>query len=124
MKENVLVVNGVEYVPKDSIVSMAKPDKKGLEYCIIRTYSAGVWAGWIDTKSKDLCQEVKDARRLWRWWSQFTLSELAVLGIKKGKESENQFAISVPKVILKQVIEIIPCSEEAMEQLQNHPSKE
>ena len=81
MKTETINVNGQEYVLKSSIKQqskIAKPNEKGMEYCIVRTYSAGVWAGWIDTKSKDLCQEVLEARRLWRFWSEFTLSELAV----------------------------------------------
>ena len=77
-----LNINGKIYVEKGSeILQIAKANKKGLEYCIIRTYSAGVFAGWIDTKSKDLCQEVFEARRLWSWWSEFTLSALAKEGI-------------------------------------------
>lgn len=122
-ENNELVINGTTYVPKGSeITKTAKPNKKGLEYCIIRTYNAGVWAGWIDTKSKDLCQSVYDARRLWRFWSEFTLSALAITGMKAGKEKENKYAMPVDRVILKQVIEVIPCSEKAMKQIIEHPN--
>ena len=117
MKE--IELNGKIYVEKDSIVDcqQVKLNKEGLTYCIVRTYSAGVWAGWIDTKSKDIYQELLEARRLWRWWSEFTLSALAIEGQKPGKESENKYAMPVPKVILKQVIEVIPCSEKAKKQI-------
>ena len=101
-------------------ISVVKPNNKGLQYCIIRTYSAGVWAGWINTQCKDMVQEVFEARRLWRFWSEFTLSALAVDGMKKGKEKENKYAMAVEKVILTQIIEIIPCSEKAMNQIINH----
>jgi hypothetical protein len=121
MKE--LNINGKIYVEKGSEkTSLAKPNKKGLEYCIIRTYSAGVFAGWIDTKSKDLCQEVFKARRLWRFWSEFTLSALAKEGIKKGKEKENKYAMPVDRIILKQIIEIIPCTEKAKKQIIESPN--
>ena len=112
-----IIVDGIIYVPK---VSETISVNKGLQYCIIRTYSAGVWAGWINTQCKDMVQEVFEARRLWRFWSEFTLSALAVDGMKKGKEKENKYAMAVEKVILTQIIEIIPCSEKAMNQIINH----
>jgi hypothetical protein len=118
-----ITVDGVTYIPKSEAQNrVAKKNKKGLEYCIIRTYSAGVWAGWVETKSKDLCREVFEARRLWKWWSEFTLSALAVEGQKKGKEAENKYAMPVPKVILTQVIEIIPCTEKAKKQIIETPN--
>ena len=121
MVKNEVVIDGTTYVPKGSAVtSVVKPNKKGLQYCIIRTYSAGVWAGWIDTKCKDMAQEVYEARRLWRFWTEFTLSSLAVTGLKKGKEDENKYAMPVEKVILTQIIEIIPCTELAKNQIINH----
>lgn len=123
MNKEELVINGTTYVPKGSeSVALAKPNIKGLEYCIIRTYSAGVWAGWIDTKKISLCQEVFEARRLWRFWSEFTLSALAKEGMKKGKEKENKYAMPVERVILTQIIEVIPCTEKAMKQIQEHPN--
>jgi hypothetical protein len=122
MKETI-TINGIEYVPKGrESVTLDKPNKKGLEYCIIRTYSAGVWAGWINTKSITLCQEVFEARRLWRFWSEFTLSALAKEGMRKGKEKENKYAMPVERVILTQIIEVIPCTEKAMKQIQEHPN--
>ena len=114
MKKEEIIIDGINYVPKSTL---AKPNKKGLEYCIIRTYSAGVWSGWLNTKSKEMCQEVFEARRLWRFWTEFTLSSLAVMGQKEGKEDGNKYAMPVPKVILKQVIEVIPCTQKAKDQI-------
>lgn len=119
--EDKIQINGKTYVLEAAQPKMAAK-KKGLEYCIIRTYSAGVWAGWIDTSSKNMCQEVYEARRLWRWWSEFTLSSLATDGMKKGKEKENKYDVPVKRVILKEIIEIIPCTEQAMQQIVNHPN--
>lgn len=117
-----IIIDGIIYVPQGTQTTPAPKNKKGLEYCIIRTYSAGVWSGWVDTKSKDMCQEVFEARRLWQWWSEFTLSALAKEGKKVGKESENKYAMPVDRVILKEVIEIIPCSKKAMEQIISTPN--
>lgn len=109
-----ITIDGVEYTPK---TNLAKSNKDGLEYCIIRTYSAGVWAGWIDTSSKDMCQKVFEARRLWKWWSEFTLSALAVEGYREDKKNENKYAMPVEVVILKEIIEVIPCTKLAKEKI-------
>lgn len=61
---------------------------------------------------------VKEARRLWRWNSQFTLSELAQEGFGKNPEY-NKYAISVTEVHLTNVIELIPTSESAKNQIIN-----
>ncbi len=116
-----IIIDGEKYVLA-SEVSIPAPKKKGLEYCIVRTYSAGVWAGWIDTKSKEMCQEVLEARRLWRWWSEFTLSALAKEGYREDKKEENKYAMPVDRVILTQIIEIIPCTKNAMEKIISIPN--
>jgi len=116
-----LTVDGVEYVKKEDIQERAK-DVDGLTYCIVRTYSAGVWAGYVNLKKYGEQMVVKDARRLWRWWSEFTLSALATTGIKEGKEKENKYAMPVSEVYLTNVIEIIPCTEQAKEQIVEQPN--
>jgi hypothetical protein len=121
MKTEELVINGTTCVVKGNEVKMAK-EHKGMTYCIVRTYSAGVFAGYVDLKKSGLVMEVLQARRLWRWWSEFTLSALAVDGQKKGKEKENKYAMPVEKIILTQVVELIPCSEIAMKQIQDTPN--
>lgn len=123
MKTDKITINGVDYVSVSSLKSSKVADSvKGLTYCIVRTYSAGVWAGWVDLKNYGERMIIKDARRLWRWWSEFTLSALATTGIKNGKESENKYAMSVAKVYLTNVIEIIPCTDIAKEQIINQPN--
>lgn len=117
---NTTQIEGIEHIPKTQ--SEKTKQIAVLDYCIIRTYSAGVWAGYTKTSSNNLCREVFNARRLWRWWSDFTLSELAVKGQKKGKEDKNKYAIPVEKVFLTQVIEIIPCTEKAMKQIKKTPN--
>lgn len=118
-----ITIDGVEYIKKSDVSTVTKAkSNKGLTYCIVRTYSAGVWAGWVDLKKVNEVMTIKDARRLWRWWSEFTLSALATTGIKEGKESENKYAMSVEEVFLTNVIEIIPCTEAAKEQIVNQPN--
>ena len=111
MKNEKVVIGGIEYMPVSAIKNQKSKSVKGLTYCIVRTYSAGVWAGWCDLKNYGEKMVVTDARRLWRWWSDFTLSALAVTGMREGKESENKYAMPVEEVFLTNVIEIIPCTD-------------
>lgn len=115
-------IDGVEYVKKTEATLTAVKPVKGLTYCVIRTYSAGVWAGYVDLKKANKIMEVREARRLWRWWSEFTLSALATTGMKPGKEGENKYAMPVDSVILTEVIELTPCTEVAKEQIASAPN--
>jgi hypothetical protein len=108
-------IDDVEYIRKDSI------DVTG-DYVIVRCKNAGVHAGHLKEKNGDFV-ELENSRRLWRWWSKFTLSGLAMSGILKGKESECRFACELPKLTLitSDVCEIIPCTQEAMKSLKALP---
>lgn len=80
------------------------------KYCIIRTYSAGVHAGYLESKDgKEVV--LRNARRLWQWAGAFTLSEISIDGVSKPDECK--FSAAVDKIILTEAIEIIPCSKKA-----------
>ncbi len=113
-----IIINGTTYVP----LTEKSETLDGLTYCIIRTYSSGVWAGYCDLENYGEKMKIKNARRLWRWWSEFTLSALAKTGIKEGKEDENKYAMPVDEVYLVNVIEIIPCTETAKNQIIKQPN--
>ncbi len=52
MKEiETIKINEVEYVRKDQITSEYAEKLDGLDYVIIRTYSAGVHAGYLKSKN-------------------------------------------------------------------------
>ena len=90
--------------------TLVKPN----EYCIIRTYSAGVFAGYVeqlDGKNAVL----RDTRRIWRWAGACSLSQLAVDGTSEPDEC--RFAVPVERTIVTEVIEIIPCTEKAKESI-------
>ncbi len=80
------------------------------KYVIVRTYSAGVFAGNLKSRKG---QEVvlNDARRIWYWDGASSLSQLAMEGTKKPENCK--FPIAVKEVTLTQAIEIIPCTKEA-----------
>jgi len=109
--EKSVLVNGVEYVPKNSI-SLAKPAKRlsGKPYVIVRTYSAGVFAGFLDKRSGQEAA-LLNARRLWYWDGAASLSQLAIDGTSKPENCK--FPTEVGKVVLTNVIEVLDVTEKA-----------
>jgi len=86
------------------------------KYCIIRTYSAGVFAGILAFRSEDGKRVIiKEARRLWYWDGASSLSELAVRGTSKPEKCK--FPCVVEEILLTEVIEIIPCTEVAQKSI-------
>lgn len=84
------------------------------QYCIVRTYSAGVFAGTLAARDgKEAI--VTNARRIWYWDGAASLSELATSGTKKPGECK--FPAAVESVLLTEVIEILPTTESARESI-------
>ena len=93
---------------------MAKKKK----YVIVRTYSAGVFAGEIVSRNG---QEVvlEKARRLWYWQGAASLSQLAVDGTSAPQGCK--FPCEVPRVELLQAIEILDVTEKARKSISGVP---
>ena len=87
-------------------------------YKIVRTYSAGVFAGYIESRNG---QEVvlRNARRLWYWAGASSLSQLAMEGVKRPNECK--FPCEVDRVEHLQVIEILDVTKAARENITNVP---
>ena len=81
-----------------------------LKYCIVRTYSAGVFAGYIESRNG---QEVtiREARRIWYWEGAASLSQLAQSGTSTPKKCK--FPEPVDRILVLQAIEILDCTEKA-----------
>ena len=105
MNENEIVINGITYIK-------AEPSDN-LPYVIVRTYSAGVFAGYLESYGKDGCKEVNliNARRLWYWDGASSLSQLAMEGVTKPNNCK--FPCEVKQIKLTEAIEIISCTEKA-----------
>lgn len=89
---------------------MKKKQAKKARYVIVRTYSAGVFAGvLVGRKGQEVV--MKDARRLWYWKGAASLSQLALDGVKYPNECK--FPAPVPRVELTQAIEILDVSKQA-----------
>lgn len=78
------------------------------EFVIVRTYSAGVHMGTL-RECNGTAVTLENARRLYRWSGAFTLNEVSQYGV--GEDS--RISQSVPKILLTQAIEVIPCSDTA-----------
>ena len=92
-------------------------DIKG-KYCIVRTYSAGVFAGTVKSiKGKEAV--LTDARRLWYWSGAASLSQIAVDGTKDPTNCK--FPVAVSEVLLTEVIEVIPATEAAQKSIKSVP---
>lgn len=84
---------------------------------IVRTHSAGVWFGNVKFLEGSIAI-ITNARRLWYWSGAASLSQLAVEGTKRPGDCK--FAISINDedgVYLPQVIEVLPCTEQAIENI-------
>ena len=85
---------------------------------IIRADRAGVFYGTIVRKDGDEV-ELKDCRRIWYWNGAASNSELAVSGVKRS--GGNKFSVIVESITILGVIEIIPCTEEAIKSIESIP---
>lgn len=122
-KAKSIVVDGIEYIPADSVKSVKGVSKDEMSYVIARTYSSGVFAGFLKERG-----EVKDgymrvvlveARRIWYWTGAASLSQLAQSGTSDATNCK--FPEAVSKVELMNVIELLDCTEGAYQSIINVP---
>ena len=86
------------------------------KHVIIRAKDAGVFFGILESKTNDEVV-LKDCRRIFYWSGAASISQLALEGVKNSDNC--QFTVTVPEITILGVIEIIPCSEQAIENIQN-----
>ena len=85
---------------------------------IIRTQSAGVFAGYITSRNgKEVT--MSKARRLWYWEGAASLSQLAMQGVTAPARCK--FPQEVDEIILTEAIEIISCTEAARKNIAEVP---
>jgi hypothetical protein len=90
----------------------------GKQYVIARTYSAGVFAGYLKSREgKEVVLE--NARRIWFWEGAASLSQLAMEGTKRPDACK--FPCAVDSVLLTELIEMIPCREKARLSIEGVP---
>ena len=118
---NNITVNGIEYVEKCS-VSMPAKKLDDMEYKIVRSESAGVFAGYVAERSvteAGVSVVMLKARRLWFWSGAASLSQLAMEGVKKPDECK--FPCEVYRVEVFGVIEILDVTRVAQDSIASVP---
>ena len=81
---------------------------------IVRADRAGVFFGEIIERNGSEVK-MKDVRRLWYWDGAASLSQLAVEGVSKPQNC--RFTVTVTTMEILGVIEIIPCTQKAVESI-------
>ena len=82
---------------------------------IIRGNKSGVFFGTLAEKNGTEVR-LTDCRRLWYWEGANSISQLAAEGTKNPYGCK--FTISVPEIVITDVLEIIPCTDEAIKSIE------
>jgi hypothetical protein len=87
-------------------------------YVIVRGDRSGVFFGELE---KENGQEVllKNVRKIWRWDGACAIEQLAVDGVLESKKINCQFTVIVDSIIVKDVIQLIPCTDKSIESLKS-----
>ncbi len=87
---------------------------------IIRADRAGVFFGTLREKHQTPAGVevvLENSRRIWYWDGAASLSQLATEGTKNPGDCK--FTVTVPEHNVMQVIEIIPCSQKAINSIES-----
>ena len=84
------------------------------KYYIVRADRAGVFFGKIKERNGDEVV-MTEVRRIWYWNGATSISQLAMEGVKHPELSK--FTVTVPEMTILGVIEIIPCTDEAVQNI-------
>lgn len=84
---------------------------------IIRSYGAGVFFGTLDEVKENNCVVMSNVRRIHYWEGAASLSQLAVDGVSRPENC--RFSVTVPQCAVTGVLEIIPCTDKAIENIEN-----
>lgn len=89
-----------------------------LKYVIVRSHSAGVFAGELESRNgKEVV--LLNARRIWRWEGAASLSQLAMEGTSKPDECK--FPCAVNRVELLEAIEILDTTDKSRKSIEDVP---
>lgn len=107
-----ITVDGIVYVKKDS--NQPAESYCNYPYVIVRTHSAGVFAGYLK-KRKGKEGVIVNSRRIFYWDGASSLSELAMKGTSKPDKCK--FPCVVTETTLTEIIEILTPTKQAKESI-------
>lgn len=83
---------------------------------ILRSPDAGVFYGEMENEiTESRIVKLTNARQIWYWEGAATLMQLAKYGTNKPQKC--RFTVTVDKITICNVSEIIPCTEEAIKSI-------
>lgn len=117
-------IDEVEYVRSDSLKNTTPYNFDGMVYAIIRSRDQGVVCGFVDLSllNEGRKVEVRQARQIWRWDSDFVLQELAEKGPRKPEQMQMSCAMSNVLIMLE-ACSVLVCTTLAAKALQDIPAQ-
>lgn len=86
------------------------------QYYIVRCDRAGVFFGRItDRRGNEV--DMADVRKVWYWSGAAAVEQLAMDGVKNPEACK--ITVEVPQMTVMEAIQIIPCTDEATENLRS-----
>lgn len=121
MKPETIMIDDQKYVRADCV---NQPEEKldGMERCIIRSYGAGVFLGYVSEKESELNGVnivLKNAKRIHYWDGACSLTQLALEGTKAPQNC--RITEAVDSQFIANVIEVIPVTKKASKNLDEVP---
>ena len=116
-KPESITIDEVKYVRADCIKEEGST-VDGMKCCVIRSYGAGVFAGYVKEQKADVNGVnvvLINSRRIFYWSGACSLSQVAVEGSKNINDCK--IALVVPEQFIANVIEIIPMTKEAVKNI-------
>lgn len=113
MKPETIKIDEMEYVRKDTVKKKAGEVDR-MERCIIRSYGAGVFIGYVAEQKSELNGvniTLKQSKRIHYWDGACSLTQLALEGTKAPNNC--RITEAVDSQFIANVIEIIPVTEQA-----------
>ncbi len=86
------------------------------KFVIVRADRAGVFFGRLKEK-KGQEVELTEARKLHYWDGAAAVEEIAMIGTKKPNNC--RFTVTVPSIVIDEVLQVIPCTKESIDSIQN-----
>ena len=82
---------------------------------IVRTNRAGVFFGTL-VETESTTATLSDVRKLWYWDGACAIEEMATNGVERPDNCK--FTVTVPELVVNEWIQIIPCSDKAVESIE------
>ena len=112
MKRELVIVDGQKYIRSD--LQEKENTLNGLERCVIRSYGAGVFVGYVKEKKAELNGvnvTLLKSKRIYYWDGACSLTQLAMEGVKKPENCKITEAID--EQFIADVVEILPLYKNA-----------